>query len=108
MIVDKSSEECKYHCNNTFGPAISIFKVFECVHCECRFDDEVVVNDDSVCQSGSFDRILCDVPCSGDGTLVRIVHIFNIREKPLNYGRNGILSIHWHCILFNWLSPCEV
>ena len=38
----------------------------------CRFDDEVVSTDASSCQSGSFDRILCDVPCSGDGTLVGI------------------------------------
>lgn len=35
-----------------------------------RFDEEPRVSADSTCQSGSFDRILCDVPCSGDGTLV--------------------------------------
>ena len=34
------------------------------------FDDEPSVASAGSCQSGSFDRILCDVPCSGDGTLV--------------------------------------
>lgn len=38
-----------------------------------RFDDETPVEKSTTtCQSGSFDRILCDVPCSGDGTLVGV------------------------------------
>lgn len=35
------------------------------------FDDEPCAVSAGGCQSGSFDRILCDVPCSGDGTLVK-------------------------------------
>lgn len=35
-----------------------------------RFDDAEPSKDPTVCQSSVFDRILCDVPCSGDGTLV--------------------------------------
>lgn len=36
-----------------------------------RFDDAEPSSDPTICQSSVFDRILCDVPCSGDGTLVR-------------------------------------
>ena len=39
-------------------------------HLTRSFDDEPSVASAGSCQSGSFDRILCDVPCSGDGTLV--------------------------------------
>ena len=35
-----------------------------------RFDGTEPCTDPTICQSSVFDRILCDVPCSGDGTLV--------------------------------------
>lgn len=34
-----------------------------------RFDSDSSTPSTSLCQSGSFDKVLCDVPCSGDGTL---------------------------------------
>lgn len=72
-----------------------------------RFDEEPRGSGDSVCQSGSFDRVLCDVPCSGDGTLVRFCGKIESREKPPICGKNGTSNTRSLCIRCRWRSPCE-
>lgn len=64
-----------------------------------RFDEEPRVSADATCQSGSFDRILCDVPCSGDGTLVLASDwLIESSEKPPICGKSGTSSTRWRCI----------
>ena len=53
------------------------------------FDDEPCAVSAGGCQSGSFDRILCDVPCSGDGTLVKPHNPLTSSARPPSCGRSG-------------------
>lgn len=64
-------QEQPHHRDHAPRPAVPLPSVPSPRFLNPRFDEEPRESASSTCQSGSFDRILCDVPCSGDGTLVR-------------------------------------
>ena len=55
------------------------------------------------------DKILCDVPCSGDGTLVCIFISLCLTSSasPPNFGRSGMSTTLFPFILSRLVLPCE-